>query len=400
MKQDERVHQSMKTGSGSIRHHKTNNQRFSGAVRLGIFCVLIGIFFLTGCGSEGTGNSGETDGQQGTETFAAEQAGKSGKASKEESTSASRDFFAMDTYMSVLANGSGAEEAVDEAIAEVHRLDALLSTGNKDSEVGKINENGGGTLSEDGKYLFAAAMELYEETGGLFDISIYPVMELWGFTDQNYHVPSEEDLANALAFVDASKISLDEQSGELSFAEEGMKIDFGGIAKGYTSARLMEVFRENGIQSALVNLGGNVQALGTKPNGSKWRIAVQDPEDASGMIGVLSIADQAVITSGGYERYFEEDGNTYHHIIDPQTGYPAENGLISVTIVCGDGTKADGLSTSLFIMGKDDAIAFWRAHSDAFDMILMTKDRSLFVSEGIAESFTSENLYEIVKKQG
>ena len=371
----------MKTKNGKNPHHENKFIAMPEITKKTVLCFLVLCLLLSGCGTDRAGKSG------------------SGASSGADSPSASRDFFAMDTYMSVLVNGSGAEEAVEEAVAEVHRLDALLSTGKNDSEVGKINENGGGSLSEDGKYLFKAAMELYDKTGGLFDISIYPVMELWGFTDQKYRVPSDRELKEALSLVDASRISLDEKSGKLTFAEEGMKIDFGGIAKGYTSARLMEVFRKKGIRSALVNLGGNVQALGTKPDGSKWRIAVQDPEDPSGMIGILSIADQAVITSGGYERFFEADGKTYHHIIDPRTGHPAENGLISVTIICADGTKADGLSTSLFIMGKDDAIAFWRAHSDEFDIILMTGERKMYISEGIADSFSSDNSYEIVKKQ-
>lgn len=152
-------------------------------------------------------------------------------------------------------------------------------------------------------------------------------------------------------------------------------------------------------KSGLVNLGGNVQALGTKTDGSKWRVAVQNPQDTDQYIGVLSIQDKAVITSGGYERYFEQDGKTYHHIIDPKTGYPAENGLISVSIVTADGTLADGLSTSVFIMGKEVATEYWRAHSDEFDMILMTDDRKIYVTEGIANSFESELDTKIIEKE-
>lgn len=178
-----------------------------------------------------------------------------------------------------------------------------------------------------------------------------------------------------------------------------MQIDFGGIAKGYTSARIMDIFRACGIKSGLVNLGGNVQALGTKKDGSSWRVAVQDPQDTDQYLGVLSIQDKAVITSGGYERYFEQDGRTYHHIIDPKTGYPVENGLISVSIVTADGTLADGLSTSVFIMGKEAATEYWRNHSDEFDMILMTDDREIYVTEGIADSFESEMDTKIIEKK-
>ena len=137
---------------------------------------------------------------------------------------------------------------------------------------------------------------------------------------------------------------------------KNMKIDLGGIAKGYTSSRVMQIFKDCGVTSGLVSLGGNVQALGTKTDGTDWQIAIENPDKSSDYIGVVSVKDKAVITSGGYERYFEKNGKTYHHILDPKTGYPAESGLKSVTIVSDNGTLADALSTSLFVMGKEDAL--------------------------------------------
>ena len=170
-----------------------------------------------------------------------------------------------------------------------------------------------------------------------------------------------------------------------------LEIDFGGIAKGYTSGRIMDIFREHGITSGMVSLGGNVQVLGIKTDGSKWRVAVQNPEDTENYLGVLETQDRAVITSGGYERYFEQDGKTYQHILDPKTGYPADSGLTSVTIVSADGTLADGLSTSLFVMGKEKAVAYWRAHSEEFDAILVEKDGTVSVTENIADQFTPDD---------
>ena len=311
---------------------------------------------------------------------------------------ASKDIFAMDTYMTVTAYGAKAQEAVDEAEAEIQRLDELLSTGNEESEIAQLNQNKSATLSEDAGYLVERALELNKETDGAFDIAIYPVMEAWGFPTQNYQVPTADTLESLLKLADASQIIYDEDSRKISFGQEGMKIDLGGIAKGYTSSRIMEIYKENNISSGLVNLGGNVQALGTKTDGSKWRVAVQSPDDTEDYLGILSVEDKAVITSGGYERYFEQDGKTYHHIIDPKTGYPAENGLTSVTVVSEDGTLADGLSTSLFIMGKDKAIEFWRAHSDEFDIIMLTDERKLYVTEGIQDDFSTEMEMEIIKK--
>ena len=196
----------------------------------------------------------------------------------------------------------------------------------------------------------------------------------------------------------ADNVLYDENKQEVTLDKEGMKIDLGGIAKGYTSSKVMDIFKENGISSAVISLGGNVQALNGKPDGSDWRVAVENPADTENYLGVLSIKDKAVITSGGYERYFEQDGKTYHHIIDPSTGYPANNGLTSVTIVSDDGTLADGLSTSLFIMGPEKAQEYWKKHSDEFDTILVKDDGSILVSEGIADNFTSESDFMVIKK--
>ena len=309
-----------------------------------------------------------------------------------------RDVFAMDTYMTVKAYGSNGDAAVDAAVDEINRLDALLSTGKKDSEIGQINANNGGQLSEDGAILMERSLELYKSTNGAFDVAIYPVMKAWGFTDGNYQVPDADTLKATLELVDPSLIDYDKETSTVSFKKDGVQIDLGGIAKGYTSSRIMDIYKEKGVTSGLVNLGGNAQVFGTKPDGSLWRVAVQSPDSEDEYLGVLETKDKAIITSGGYERYFEKDGVTYHHIIDPSTGYPADNGLISVTIVSADGTLADGLSTSLFVMGKDKATNYWKAHSDEFDMILLTDDEKLYVSEGIKDSFTSDIEYEIVEK--
>jgi thiamine biosynthesis lipoprotein len=307
-----------------------------------------------------------------------------------EAAEASRQLFAMDTFMTLTAYGTDAQEAVDAAADEITRLDAILSTGDSESEIYQINQQGGGILSEDTAYLVERSLSLYQETDGAFDIAIYPVMEAWGFTTDEFRVPEESELEELLTRCDAGEIQYDPESKEITFGMDGMRIDLGGIAKGYTSGRIMDIFREYGITSGLVNLGGNVQTCGTKTDGSLWRVAVQDPADSEEYIGILSVSDQAVITSGGYERYFEEDGRTYHHIIDPTTGYPAENGLISVTVISSDGTLADGLSTSLYIMGLEQAVSYWESRQDLFDMVLMTDDREIYVTEGIAEQFASD----------
>ena len=314
------------------------------------------------------------------------------------SASYSKDIFAMDTYMTVTAYGDNCQEAVEAACSEINRIDSLLSTGNADSEVAGLNEAGSGQLSEDTVFLYEKAREIYEATGGAFDISIYPIMKLWGFTDSNFRVPDDAEIENTLKLVDMSAISFDEKTDTLTFDSEGMAIDFGGIAKGYTSDRIMEIFEEYEVDCGMVSLGGNVETYNLKTDGSKWKIGIQDPDDSDGIIGVLSTVDEAVITSGGYERYFEEDGVTYHHIIDPKTGYPANSGLKSVTIVSGDGTLADGLSTSIYIMGLNKATDFYQTSDYDFEMILLTDDGTLYITEGLEDDFTSDLEINLIEK--
>lgn len=358
------------------------------------FTLVMGILLLlTICGCSAQSDSSPSALASETESAAAE--------SSNEVQQASQDVFAMDTYMTVTAYGDAAQDAVDKAVAEIESLDALLSTGVESSEIAQINANGESTVSSDTAYLIERSLELYESTDGVFNIAIYPIMKAWGFADQNFRVPSEDELKELLKLADASKINYDKDKNTISFNLDGMMIDLGGIAKGYTSTKIMDIFRECGVESGMVNLGGNAQVYGYKTDGSEWRVAIESPDEeggSGGILGVLSTHDKAVITSGGYERYFEQDGVTYHHIIDPETGSPANNGLISVSIVTADGTLADGLSTSLYIMGKDKAIEYWKAHSDEFDMILETDDHKLFISEGISDSFSTEMEMEIVKK--
>lgn len=325
--------------------------------------------------------------------------GCNGAEKNEETKEASLEFFAMDTFMRVTAYGEGAGNAVEAAKQEVCRLEELLSTGLATSEVGQLNVLGGGEVSADTWYLLKRAKELYGATEGAFDASIYPLMQAWGFADGNYRVPEAAEIAALLEKTDMQQVLLDGEGNRVTFGKEGMQIDFGGIAKGYASARIMEIYREAGIASGIISLGGNVQVLGKKPDGSLWRIGLKDPAGGDGYLGVLQVQDRAVVTSGGYERYFEQDGVRYHHILNPATGYPAESGLLSATVVSADGTLADGLSTALFVMGKERAVEFWKEHAEEFDMVLYTEEGELYVTDGIAGNFSSEKKISVVGRQ-
>lgn len=353
---------------------------------------------LSGCGTSVDTEKSKNDSRKAVEQTTQAEADTNSKTQNEEDKSESRDIFAMDTYMTLTAYGKNAKKALDEAVDEINNIEQLVSTGIDSSEVSQINKNGKGSVSETTGYLIKRSKEIYDSTNGVFDITIYPIMQAWGFPTENYRVPGKKALKKLRGLMGADHVLYDEKKQEVTLNKEGMKIDLGGIAKGYTSSKVMDIFKENGISSAVISLGGNVQTLNGKPDGSDWRVAVENPADTGSYIGVLSIKDKAVITSGGYERYFKQDGKTYHHIIDPANGYPANNGLTSVTIVSDDGTLADGLSTSLFIMGPEKAQKYWKEHSDEFDTILVKDDGSILVSEGLAEYFTSESDFTIIKK--
>lgn len=320
----------------------------------------------------------------------------SSTGTSDDSTEAIREIFSMDTFMTIHTYGPQAEAAANEAVEEIHRLNELFSVGIDTSEVSALNQEKEATVSTDTMNLITRSREIHDLTGGAYDITVFPLMEAWGFTSGNYRVPEEQEIQELLSYVDMEAVQADPETMTVTLSGEHTAIDLGGIAKGYTSARLMDIFREYGITSAMVSLGGNVQVLGTKTDGSLWRIGIENPEGGD-FLGVLETADRAVITSGGYERYFEQDGKHYHHILDPSTGYPAESGLVSVTIVSPDGTMADALSTSLFVMGREKAVDYWREHRQEFDMILQDEDGTLWISEGIEESFEASGKTEIVR---
>lgn len=320
--------------------------------------------------------------------------------SQTEEMKSDAEIFAMDTYMKITAYGPKAEKAVKTAEQEVKRLDKLLSAGNIQGEVGQINKNGGGKCSEDTEYLWKHSFDLYNDTNGAFNVMLYPIIEAWGFINKEYAIPSQETLNQLLPLTNIANVEYDDKHKQINFMQEGMKLDFGGIAKGYTSSKIMDIFEDYGIKSAIVNLGGNVQVKGKKVDGTYWRVGIQDPKDEQNFLGVLQVADKAVITSGGYERYFERDGKIYHHILNPTTGKTANSGLISVTVVSEDGALADGLSTSLFVMGKEKAEQYWQKNTEKFQAILVTDDEEIYVTEGLLDSFIPEKkeVHVIMKK--
>jgi len=320
--------------------------------------------------------------------------------------SAEAQIIAMDTVMTFTAYGKDGEKAISEAGRLIYELEDQLSRTREDSEVSRLNTADGEQMevSVGTGQLLGAAKEYARMTGNAFDVTIAPVSDLWGFTRESHQVPSAASLKEKLQLVDSAKIQL--SGGESAVGVvlgSGQQIDLGGIAKGYVSDLIEGLYAEYGISKGAVSLGGNVYVRGTKPDGSLWQVGIQDPRNPrdGALVGIVGLQDAFAVTSGGYQRYFEQDGEIYHHILNPETGYPAKSGLTSVTVVAnaaertevgtepGIGTMCDALSTALFVMGEEQALDFWRSSGLEFDLILVTEDSRVIMTEGIADRFTA-----------
>ena len=297
-----------------------------------------------------------------------------------------RSLFAMNTYMTFTAYGEDAQAALQEAEECIQQVEGLWSVTDEDSEIYQANHSGGQpvTVSEETAEIISFALEMAQRTGGALDPTIYPVLTAWGFTTDSKQVPSQQQIAQLLEQVGYDRIQI---NGSELTVPDGMELDLGAVGKGYTADLVTEILRRHGVSSALISLGGNIQAIGSRPDGSDWRLGIRAPWE-SGNLGVLTVSDAAVVTSGGYENYFDdEQGNIYWHILDPSTGYPADSGLQSVTIVGREGKMCDALSTALFVMGAQSAEQYWRENG-GFEMLLATDSGEILITEGIAENFT------------
>ena len=352
------------------------------------FTILLGFTLcLTACGTAGTGDL----------SFSADDSRfASVDITDNHDGSYSCNLFAMDTVMQLKAyGGREATKALSDSSEEILRLDRELNVTNEESPVYALNHRSSSTVSGDAALVLEESLRLAELTGGTFDPTIYPVVRAWGFTTQQYRIAEDSEIEELLPHIGYGKVNVSQQGSDttVSFDDDQTEIDTGGIGKGYASEKIYQIMTDHGISSAVVSLGGNVMTLGKKPDGSHWNVAVEDPFDSGGSnyAGIIRLVDKYAITSGGYQRFFEEGGKTYIHIMDPSTGYPVDNDLASVTIISDSGTEGDALSTALYVMGLDGAIDFWKTSELDFDMILITSDREVCITETIADDFSTEN---------
>ncbi len=304
-----------------------------------------------------------------------------------------QSFFAMDTLFTLRIYGTEAQAAMDAANALILEAEQRYDVRDPASEVARINANAGEwtTVSADTVVQIQMVQELSQTLPKTFSLSLYPVSLLWGFGTPSPTVPTQNALKTALEAVDDQKIEIDIAENKIRIPKD-MALDFGGLAKGYLGQQLTQLLQSYNVDAAYLSLGGNVQLYGEKPDQTPWKIGLADPASPNETVGVLTVSPCAIVTSGSYQRNFTENGQTYHHILDPNTGMPAENGCASVTVICQNGAQADLLSTAFFVAGYETMVTYWNAHPE-LEFLWIGTDGNIRISQGIAEKFTPIDPY-------
>ncbi len=314
----------------------------------------------------------------------------------------SQTYFIFETVVTVRIYDDRAEKKHFEEIdATLHRIDKAMNRQLEGSEIDQVNRQAGLQAVQVSPETFGVvrqALAYAEASGGKFDPTVGPLVDLWGIGSEHPRVPSKDEIDRTLALIDYREVELNEAESSIYLKKPGMSLDLGAIGKGYAADVIAADLQEAGFESAIIDLGGNVLAMGEKPKGSDWLIGIQDPSEQRGShIGTVPVKDKTIVTSGVYERYFTDNGNHYHHIFDPDTGYPTRNELLSVTIVTDDSTHADAMSTSVFALGLTDGMRYIEERGDA-DAIFITRERDVYVTSGLEEAFRlTDEAYRMVE---
>ena len=326
------------------------------------------LFFLTGCTStekkEDTGMDNNPD---------------------------SRTEFLMGTVVTIKIFDEGKAEVLDQIFDRIEELaDKITVNDAGGSEVDKINANAGKEpvkVSDEVFELIKMGKEYSELADGSFDITVGPLTNLWRIGFPDARKPSQEEIDSALPFIDYRAVTLDEDSRTVFLQKEGMALDLGAIAKGYIADEVVDILEKEGVQSAIIDLGGNIYVRGENYKGKPWGVGIQDPFSPRGeVIGKIDLSDKSVVTSGIYERYLEVDGKRYHHILNPKTGYPYDNGLAGVSVITDHSVDGDALSTTLFSQGLEDGLAL-AEKLDGVEALFVTIDKKVYLTSGLKGRF-------------
>ncbi|HEY5525766.1 MAG TPA: FAD:protein FMN transferase [Clostridium sp.] len=302
--------------------------------------------------------------------------------------------YSLGTIINLRVQGREAEQAIEKALGRLNDIDDKMSAFKKDSEISKINLKAGVTsqiVSKDTYLVIKEAAKYSRLLDGAFDPTIRPLVSLWNIGTAQERIPEQCEIDKRLKLVNYKDVILNESNSSIMLRKEKQALDLGGIAKGFAADEIRDVFYKYNIKSALIDLGGNIFAFGSKEDGTPWRVGIQDPFKARGeFMGVLSVRNKSVVTSGNYEKYFTQGGKRFHHIIDPKTGYPSVSKIISATIISDNSIDGDGLSTGVYIIGIDKAMALIECISGV-DAIFITEDKKTYVTSGIKDIFAIAN---------
>ncbi len=297
----------------------------------------------------------------------------------------------LGTTSEITLYAGGTESAFDAAFARIAEIDSAMTINKPDSEVIRVNKAAGlhpVKVAPDVFFVIKRGLEFSLLGNGAFDITVAPLVALWGIGTAHARVPRPDEIKETLALVGSRNLELQEAGSTVFLKRPGMGIDLGSMAKGYAADEVARVLREHGVTSALINLGGNILTMGQKPDGTPWRIGIQNPEEPRGTpVGVVEIPRGSVTTAGTYERYFTSGGKRYFHILDARTGYPAWNGLAAVSIVAGDSMSADGYDTVVFTQGLNAGRALVEAAHGAIEAVFITEKRGIYVTPALRPRF-------------
>ncbi|KTD85312.1 FAD:protein FMN transferase [Paenibacillus etheri] len=320
-------------------------------------------------------------------------AGTTGSATtsgKGEEKSLSQTFYIYDTVVNIKVFGATVEQKnMDDIQHMLERMDMELSRTKEGGEVYAVNQAAGKeavVVSDETLDVIKQSIQYAKEMDGLFDPTIGPLIDLWNIGSGGDKVPPQADIDKAKSLTNYKDVEIDEAAKTVKLMKENMVLDLGGIGKGYAADRIADYLKEQDLNSAMINLGGSsIIALGKKPNGTDWNIGLQDPDQSRGtQLGTIKISDEVIDASGVYERYFMQDNIRYHHILDPRTGYPSQNGLKSLTIMSPNATDADALSTGVFLMGIEDGMKYLESLPDV-EAFFITDDNKIYATAGIKE---------------
>lgn len=309
---------------------------------------------------------------------------------KKEEPVVNRQTYLMGTIIDLKIYGKNAKEASEKCVDKISEIENKMSTNIDTSEISKINKNAGIApikVSKNTLAVIKSSLYYSNKTKGTFDITVEPLVRLWGIGTDKARVPSLDEIKEKLKLINYKDIIIDEKNSTIMLKNKGQAIDLGAIAKGYTADEVKKILIENNIKSAFVSLGGNIYVLGNKTDNSPWNIAIRNPINPGGdYLGMIPLSNKSIVTSGNYERYFEKDGKRYHHIFDTSTGYPAEKGLISVSIISDKSIDGDALSTSVYTLGLKDGMHLIESLKGV-EAVFVTKDKKVYITSGLKNKF-------------